>query len=420
RRAAAAASAARATDAGPDRRPHCAAATTRARRTGVSGAGARVARVGRRDSGDDDRRARERRRRPRAAVDSAARSGRDRRGAAMVVHADAAERRGGAGRDDRDGQLHAGATLTAALRLGEEARERRAVDVAAAHHAHDALAGESIAQLLRRRDRRRAGAFSQVVRRSQRSAHAVGQLRFGERDDLVELALQDGEWQIERDARRHPFGERVGLLAADALRAAPRSRERVGALGLDADDFGAAAGAAARNRAAAGAAAAANRHEDHVDVRRLFDDLETVGADAGDEQRLDGRVDVPPRTLGEDLLEPLARLVEVAAVFDQLRAQRAHRRVLLGIVAERHDDRARYPFALTRERNRLPVIARRRGDDADAAFLGRQAANQVEAAAHLDRAGRVVVLVLDADVEAEFLVEQRMAQQRRRLETAVD
>src|SRR5262249_22810454 len=79
--------------------------------------------------------------------------------------------------------------------LLEHARERCTTEVAAAHHAHDAFAGEPVAQLHRRHQRRGAGALGKVVRRPQREPHAAGELLFGERDDIVELLLQDAEWQ---------------------------------------------------------------------------------------------------------------------------------------------------------------------------------------------------------------------------------
>ena len=51
---------------------------------------------------------------------------------------------------------------------------------------------------------------------AQRQADALRQLLFGQRDDVVELALENPERQIEGDARRHAFGERVGPVADDA------------------------------------------------------------------------------------------------------------------------------------------------------------------------------------------------------------
>src|SRR5204863_5436398 len=85
-------------------------------------------------------------------------------------------------------------------------------------------------------------------------------------------------------------------------------------------------------------------------------------------------------------------------------------------------DRARHAFASARERDRLSVVARRRRDDAETRVdrVARQAANQVQPAADLERIRRVVVLVLDEDVEPRFLRKERMAKKRRRLERAVN
>ena len=94
----------------------------------------------------------------------------------------------------------------------------------------------------------------------------------------------------------------------------------------------------------------------------------------------------------------------------------------------RHDERARHAGAGSGERDRLAVVAGRRRDDAARAILGRQTRDQVETAAHLEGAGRVVVLVLHPDVEPQPLGQQRMAEQaasaaaphRRALRAAAD
>src|SRR4051795_10395420 len=297
--------------------------------------------------------------------------------------------------------------------LSEQARERRTIDVPAAHHADDALADESIAQLHGRDQRRRAGALGQVVRRPQRQPDAISELVFAQRHDVVQLTLEDAEGQIERDARRHPLRKRRRRVADDASAGAPGARERVGGRGLDADNGRAAADPRPHDRAAARAAAAADRDEDGVDVRLLLEYFQTISTDAGDEQRFVGGVNVAEPALVLQLLDLLARFVEVAAALDQLGAIGTHRGVLLGVIAERHDNRARYALALTRERDRLPVVARGRGDHA-AALVGAKARDQVRATAHLERAGGIVVLVLHPDVEPGLERQQRMAQQRRR------
>ena len=68
---------------------------------------------------------------------------------------------------------------------------------------------------------------------------------------------------------------------------------------------------------------------------------------------------------------------------------------------------------LRRERNRLAVIAGAGGDDASRALVIRERRNKVEAAANLERAGRIVVLVFDVNVEPGFGGKQRMPHQRR-------
>src|SRR5258705_4148842 len=106
-------------------------------------------------------------------------------------------------------------------RTRHDPRERRDIDVPSAHHAPDLLPCQLRAVLLRRRERRRAGPFRQVVREAKRRAHAFLERRLVERDDVVQLLLEDAERQIERDARRHPFGERIDALRRHALRAPP-------------------------------------------------------------------------------------------------------------------------------------------------------------------------------------------------------
>ena len=117
--------------------------------------------------------------------------------------------------------------------------------------------------------------------------------------------------------------------------------------------------------------------------------------------RLVGRVDVAPSLVFDHLLDPDARLVVVAPVLDHFRAVRAHRRVLVGIVADGHDDAAADAVHAAGERDRLAVIAGAGADDAAAAILGRELREQVQAAANLERAGWIVILVLDPRLAPE-------------------
>jgi hypothetical protein len=118
-------------------------------------------------------------------------------------------------------------------------------------------------------------------------------------------------------------------------------------------------------------------------------------------------------------LDALTRLVEVAPELHDVGAERAHGRVLVGVVAEWNDDRARHTFALAGERNRLTVIAGRGRDDA-APLVGGQVRDEIQSAPDLEGARRIVVLVLDVEREPRLRVEQRVPQQRRRPERAVD
>ena len=154
--------------------------------------------------------------------------------------------------------------------------------------------------------------------------------------------LQDPERQVERDARGHAFSERFGALADDTCPRPPRSGERVGPLRLDADHLRAAADAVRTMHAAARAAAAADRHEDDVDVRLRLEHLERVRADARDQQRLVRGVHVAQPALVLQLLDALARFVEVAAVFDQTRRRSARIAAFFsGLLPTGVDDRAR-------------------------------------------------------------------------------
>src|SRR5688572_18856732 len=55
------------------------------------------------------------------------------------------------------------------------------------------------------------------------------------------------------------------------------------------------------------------------------------------------------------------------------------------------------------------MIARAGGDDAARALVARKRCDQIEAAAHLECAGRIVILVFDVDIEPGFGGEKRMA-----------
>ena len=110
-----------------------------------------------------------------------------------------------------------------------------------------------------------------------------------------------------------------------------------------------------------------------------------------------------------------AAFVEILAANHQLAAEGFHRRVLLGRIAFGHDDDCWHAVARRGKRDRLAVIAAGRGDQAFQSAVG--AAQRVDinqATAGLERSGRRVVLVLDDDVGADAMAQQRPGIGRRR------
>jgi hypothetical protein len=93
------------------------------------------------------------------------------------------------------------------------------------------------------------------------------------------------------------------------------------------------------------------------------------------------------------------RLVEIASELDQARTESLDRGILIGRISARHVDRGRHPRARRRERDRLTMIAARRGDDAGhVEILGTQPIEIDQAAAYLEGAGRSMVLVFHPDL----------------------
>ena len=75
----------------------------------------------------------------------------------------------------------------------------------------------------------------------------------------------------------------------------------------------------------------------------VLEDLERAGADARDQQRLVAGVDVAVAALGGELLGVLARLVEVAAVEDDLGAEARIAATLTGLAPSGTQTIARTP-----------------------------------------------------------------------------
>ena len=128
------------------------------------------------------------------------------------------------------------------------------------------------------------------------------------------------------------------------------------------------------------------------------------GGDAGDQQRLVAGVHVAVAVLEREPLAVLARVVEIAAVEDELGAEAAHRGDLDRVRLLRDADRRPHAEEAGGVGDRLAVVAGRGGDHAALPLVCAELRDQVDPAAHLEGADRLVVLVLDEDVGAEQLV----------------
>ena len=158
---------------------------------------------------------------------------------------------------------------------------------------------------------------------------------------------------------------------------------------------------AQRERDAGGEPAAADRDEHRVDVVHLLGELEADRPLAGDDDadpRTGGRTSrrvsaTYARAASRRVLDRRARQLDLGAVVAR-RLDLRHRRVL------RHEDaRVRADLA-RRPRDRLPVVAGARRDDAGRALLGRQRRDPVVRAADLERAGALEVLRLEMHLAA--------------------
>ena len=117
----------------------------------------------------------------------------------------------------------------------------------------------------------------------------------------------------------------------------------------------------------------------------------------------------------------LARGLEILAMFDKIGAERPHGAVLLDRIAVRHVDRDRHAIAPRGVGEALAVIAARGRDNPGCRGpLALEPIDIDKPAAHLEGAGRRVVLVLDDNIGAEPLGKQRPAMRRRRRHRRAD
>ncbi len=160
----------------------------------------------------------------------------------------------------------------------------------------------------------------------------------------------------------------------------------------------------------------ADRNVKHVEVRSLAQELERVSSDAKRQIAVEGWDHVQAAAPGKPH-RLLAGGLKVAPEFDQFGAERAHRGVLLARIALGDEDRHLKAGAPPGEGETCPMIAARRGNQpANRRLALDQRIDVCEAAANLEGAGRQMVLVLDNDLGAEPLVEQRPIERRRWLQ----
>src|SRR5262249_48392238 len=181
----------------------------------------------------------------------------------------------------------------------------------------------------------------------------------------------------------------------------PGQRHGRGQFRLHADDPGLRPAGGGHQRGAADAGAQPDRHEDHVGLRQRVEDFQGVGADAGDQVGLVGRVDVAQPLAPADDLAVFAGLVVVAAVLNQFGAENPDGGDLVWVVARRHHDDTADAEEAAGVGQRLAVVPRGAGDDTAAFLLLRQPRDKVNAAANLEGGGRRVVLVLEEVTAAE-------------------
>src|SRR6266704_2939251 len=129
---------------------------------------------------------------------------------------------------------------------------------------------------------------------------------------------------------------------------------------------------------------------------------------------MEGRHDFQPIRLRAPIGFLACRL-KILAVLDQLGAKSTYRAILLDRIAVRNIDRHRHAVTACRKRETLSMIAaRRRNDPGRVGPFTLQAVEVDQPAAHLESAGRGMVLMFDDDRGTETMRQQRPGMRRRR------
>src|SRR5215468_4039367 len=152
------------------------------------------------------------------------------------------------------------------------------VDVAAGQHDGDPRAGGELDEAVEQRgDRRGGGALDDQLAALHDPDHRLEDVAIGERDDVVDEALHDGERDLANaaDPQAVDDGAAVDGLQPASLDAALHG----GAIGrLDADHLGPGVVRLDGHRDAGDQAAAADRDDDRVELGPVLDDLQPEGA----------------------------------------------------------------------------------------------------------------------------------------------
>ena len=295
----------------------------------------------------------------------------------------------------------------------------RAVEVAAGEHEADLPAAHLLALVQERRERRRAGALGDVVGVAEVVAHGREDVVVRDRDDALDALEDDLERTLVGHPDREAVGEGLGRFGRDRPLGLERQRVGRGLFRHHADQLGREAQCLARGDRAADARAEADRHVERVEIGHGAQQLEAVRGHPAHQEGMERAQHAQAAVLGQLGGELVGRL-EVVAVLDEFGAERHHRQVLLDAVAARHHDHRPYAEDARGEGDALAVVAAGRGDHAGQVRLRLlEVAHVDQPAAHLEGADRGVVLVLDPDLAAAALGQQRPADLRRRRDRAM-
>ena len=270
------------------------------------------------------------------------------------------------------------------------------VDVAAGEDADDLFALDVDLVVEHGRERSGAGGLNDLLAALEQQQDGGGDLVVGDRDNAVYVLLDIFEGLFARSLYRDAVCDGVNGIRRLALARAEGVRDRRSTLGLYADDLDARVDLLGAGSDTGDQSAAAGRNEDHVDKRQVAQDLERDGALTGHDvlivERMDElRAGLPG--LGIGFVINVARQNDISAVALG-RGDLGDRR------GARHDDGGLDADRACREGNALCVVACGGCDDCVQVALGIALHDLVVRAAHLERAGFLLVFVLQIDLGA--------------------